>query len=46
MTVPSKCLSCVWFIPTAYNIVPDVGDRILNIVPPNVCPDEYGVSRR
>jgi len=33
-------------MPTAYRTVPEVGDRILNNVPPRVCPDGNGVKSK
>lgn len=45
-TVPSRCLSFMWFMLTAYMIVPDDGDRIFHIVPPSEWPALNGVMVR
>ena len=42
-TVPSKWRSRIWFMLTAYTIVPDEGERIFHIAPPRVCPALNGV---
>ena len=42
-TVPSKCRSRIWFMSTAYKIVPADGERIFQMVPPREWPELNGM---